>query len=83
MAVLDAVDIDHCLAIADNLARHFASTPEKDLMLALPDLQAGVAADVVDLLGAEAAAIFSQGFVATILRRRREIEGGGSAPALH
>ncbi len=71
--------------IADQLAQHYigTGTPEADMLLELYDVRARVALQLAELVDADTAAAIVAAFVATVVRRRREIERAGSAPVLH
>ena len=49
----------------------------------LYDVRARVASQLAELVDADTAATIAAAFVATVVRRRREIERAGSAPVLH
>jgi hypothetical protein len=69
-------DIEESVALADLLAHFYVDMPEPDMMVELHDVRACVFAELVAKVGTELATILAEAFVATVVRRRREIEAG-------
>lgn len=73
---LSADDIAQSVALADLLAHFYVGMPEPDMMVDLQEVRARVFAELIDQVGTEIATILAESFVATVARRRREIEAG-------
>lgn len=63
-----------CASEAADLALLFAGEPERKMAAALDAMRESMEPDLADALGAEAAAIFCEAFVAEVRRRRAKIE---------
>ena len=70
--------IDSLVAEAADLALLSVGVPDLEMLGALFELRAGIQADLVERFGREVAAAIAEAFVATVARRRREIEAAGA-----
>jgi hypothetical protein len=80
--VMTDQDVDDLVTAAANLGLFFTGVPEDEMLCALPGLRAHMEAGISEQLGvaAEIADLIAESFVATVVRRRREIEAVGEMP---
>jgi hypothetical protein len=84
MASMTDEFIDSAVAAAAGLALLFVGVPDVEMMRALHEVRAAVQANLAEAFGADIATVIAETFVATVVRRRREIEpAGGEARMLN
>jgi hypothetical protein len=73
-AVMSDEFINDLVAAADTVAQFYTGMPATDMMLSLYNVRGIVEAQLEAQLGSDVAAMISEAFVATVARRRRELE---------
>ena len=71
--------IEDCLTAAASLGLFYIGVPDEEMIAALYDIEANLE-DRLQPFGADVAALISEAFCATVIRRRRELEAGGEMP---
>jgi hypothetical protein len=77
---MDGRFIEHMVAAADGLASLYCGVAEDAMMLELSDVCYDLEAGLAEKFGADVAALIVKAFATAVIRRRREIEAGGSMP---
>jgi hypothetical protein len=71
--------IDRCVTAAADLALYFVGAPDEQMLASLHQTRANLETDLAETFGAEVATAIAEAFVATVIRRRRELEAAGDA----
>jgi hypothetical protein len=69
--------IDRCVAAAADLSLFFVGAPEDQMLAALHGVRANLEGELAQTFGPDVAGVIAAAFVATVIRRRREIEAAG------
>jgi hypothetical protein len=78
MAAMTDEFIESAVAAAAGLALLFVGVPDVEMMRALHVVRAAVQANLAKTFGADIATVIAETFVATVVRRRREIDDAPS-----